>query len=68
MEPNSSRRQKLNIYSTKEPFILWLNNTFITELVNTIKTVMFDRILPGAQNYLIGRRKLLTNLGTIERD
>ena len=68
MESNSLRRNIFNIHSTKEPFNPWLNNPFITEYVNTVKTVMFDRILPDGHTYKTGRINLLTNLRVIKMD
>ena len=68
MEPKSLRRKKFNIHSTKEPVNSWLKNNLITNYVKRVKTVIFDKILPHGNNYEIGRRNLLTNLGPIERD
>ena len=65
MEPSSLRRHKLNIHYTKEPVNLWLNDNLITEYVNSVKTIIFDSILPHGHNYEIGRIYLLTNLGPI---
>ena len=51
MEPNSFRRNKFNIYSTKEPVNSWLKNPSITEYMKSAKTVIFDRVLPDDKNH-----------------